>query len=45
MKRGDNPLMIFWKVVYKVDKTIDPKIKVIMIEAKKFESPTPVQKI
>jgi len=44
MKRGDYPLRIFWKIVCKVDNTIDPKIKVTMIEAEKLESPTPMQK-
>ena len=45
MKRGGYPLRIFWKIVYKLDNTIDPKTKVTMIEAGKFESPTPMQKI
>ena len=45
MKRGGYPLRIFWKIIYKLDNTIDPKTKVTMIEAEKFESPTPMQKI
>ena len=45
MKRGGYPLKIFWKIIYKLDNTIDPKTKVILIEAEKFESPTPMQKI
>ena len=45
MKRGDYPLRIFWKIIYKLDNTIDPKTKVTMIEAEKFKSPTLVQKI
>ena len=35
----------FEKIIYKLDNIIDPKTKVIMIEAEKFESPTPMQKI
>ena len=45
MKRGGYPLRIFWKIIYKLNNTIDSKTKVTMIEAKKFESPTPMQKI
>ena len=45
MKRGSYPLRIFWKIIYKLDHTIDPKTKVTMIEAEKFESSTPMQKI
>ena len=45
IKRGGYPLRIFWKIIYKLDNTIDPKTKVTMIEAEKFESPTPMQKI
>ena len=41
MKRGGYPLRIFWKIIYKLDNTIDPKTKVTMIEVEKFESPTP----
>jgi len=33
------------KIIYKLDNTIDPKTKVIMIEAEKFESSTALQKI
>ena len=33
------------KIIYKLDNTIDPKTKVIMIEAEKFKSPPPMQKI
>jgi len=36
MKRGGYPLRIFWKIIYKLDNTI---------ETEKFESPTPLQKI
>jgi len=32
MKRGGNPLRIFWKIIYKLDNAIDPKAKVTMIE-------------
>jgi len=42
MKRGSYQLRIFWKIIYKLDNSIDPKTKVNMIEAKKFESPTPI---
>jgi len=45
MKRGCFPLRIFWKIIYKLDNTRDPKTKVTMIEAEKFESPTPMKKI
>jgi len=45
MKRGGYPLRIFWKIIYKLDNTIDPKTKVTMIEAEKFKSPTLMQKI
>ena len=31
--------------MYKLDNIIDPKTKIIMIEAEKFESPTPMQNI
>ena len=44
MKRGGYPLRIFWKIIYKLDNTRDPKIKVTMIEAEKFESPSPIWK-
>jgi len=45
MTRGGYPLRIFWKIIYKLDNTRDPKTKVMMIESEKFESPTPMQKI
>ena len=45
MKRGGYPLRIFWKIIYKLDNTIDPKTKVTMVEVEKFKSPTPMQKI
>jgi len=45
MKRGCYPLRIFWKIIYKLDNTIDSKTKVTMIEAEKFESPTLMKKI
>ena len=45
MKRGGYPLKIFWKIIYKLDNTIDLKTKVNMIEAEKFEIPSPMQKI
>ena len=45
MKRGEYPLRIFYKIIYKLDNTIDPKTKATMIEAEKFKSPTPMQKI
>ena len=45
MKRGYYPLRIFWKIIYKLDNTIDPNTKVTMIEAEKFKSLTPMQKI
>ena len=45
MKRGGYLLTIFWKIIYKVDNTIDPKIKITMIDVEKFESPTPLQKV
>ena len=44
MKRRGYPLRIFWKIIYKLDNTINPMTKVTMIEAEKFESPTPMQK-
>ena len=44
MKRGGYPLRIFWKIIYKLDNTIDPKTKVTIIEVEKFESPTPMKK-
>ena len=45
LKRGGYPLRIFWKIIYKLDNTTDPKTKVTMIEAENFQSPTPIQKI
>jgi len=45
MKRKAYPLRILWKVIYKLDNTIDPKTKVTMIEAEKFKSSTLMQKI
>ena len=45
MKKGGYPLRIFWKIIYKLDNTIDNRTKATMIEAEKFESPTPMQKI
>jgi len=45
MKRGGYPLRIFWKIIYKLDNTIDPRTKVTIIDAEKSESPTPMQKI
>ena len=45
IKRGGYPLRIFWKIIYKLDNTIEPKTKVTMIEAEKFESPTTMEKI
>jgi len=45
MKRGGYQLKIFWKIIYKLDNTIDPKTKVTRIDVKKFESLTPMQKI
>ena len=45
MKRGGYLLRIFWKIIYKLDNTIDPKTKVTMIEVEKFKSPTPMQNI
>ena len=45
MKRGSYPLKIFWKIIYKLDNTIDSKTKITMIEAQNFESATPIQKI
>ena len=42
---GGYPLIIFWKIIYKLDNTIDLKTKVTIIEVEKFESPTPMQKI
>ena len=45
MKIKGYPLRIFWKIIYKLDNTIDPKTKVTIIEVEKFESPTPMQKI
>ena len=45
MKRGENPLRISWKIIYKLDSKIDSKTKVTMIEAEKFESAAPIQKI
>ena len=44
MKRGGYPLRIFWKIIYKLDNTINLKTKVTMIEVEKFESSTPMQK-
>ena len=35
MKRGGYSLGIFWKIIYTLDNTIDPKTKVTMIEEKK----------
>ena len=31
MKRGGYPLRIFWKIIYKLDNTIDPKTKVTIV--------------
>ena len=31
------PLRIFWKIIYKLDNTIDPKMQYKIIEADKFE--------
>jgi len=45
MKRGWYPLRIFWKIIYKLDNTLDPKTKVTMIEEEKFKSPTTMLKI
>ena len=45
MKRGGYPLRIFQKIIQKLDNSIDPKTKITIIEAKKFESPMPMQKI
>ena len=45
MKRGGYPLRIFWKINYRLNNAIDPKTKITIIEAEKFESPTPMQKI
>ena len=45
IKREWYPLRIFWKIIYKLDNTIDPKTKVTKIKEEKFESPTPMQKI
>ena len=42
MKRGGYLLRIFWKIIYKLNNTINLKTKVTMIEAEKFESPTPM---
>ena len=42
IKRGGYPLRIFWKIIYQLDNAIGPKTKVTMIEAEKFESPTPM---
>ena len=42
MKRGGYALRIFCKIIYKLDNTIDPKTKVTMIVAEKFESLTPI---
>ena len=44
MQKGGYPLRIFWKIMYKLDNTIDPKTKVTMREVEKFESPTPMQR-
>jgi len=45
MEKGSYPLRIFWKIIYKLDNTIDPRTKVIIIKVENFESPTPMQKI
>ena len=45
IKREGYPLRIFWKIIYKLDSTIESKTKVTIIKAEKFESPTPMQKI
>jgi len=45
IKRGGYSLRIFYKIIYKLYNTIDPKTKITMIEVEKFESPTPMQKI
>jgi len=39
MKRGGYLLRISYKIIYKLDNTIDPKAKVTMIKAEKFKSP------
>lgn len=31
------PLQIFWKIIYKLDNTIDPRMQHRIIEADKFE--------
>jgi len=45
IRRGGHPLRIFWKIIYKLDNTKDPKTTVTMIEAAKFKSLTPMRKI
>ena len=45
MQKGGYPLNIFEKIIYKLDNTTDPKIKVTMIETEKFKSPTLIQKV
>ena len=42
MKRVGYPLRIFWKIINKLDNTVDSKAEVTMIEVEKFESPTPM---
>jgi len=42
MKSGGYPLRIFWKIIYKLNNTIDPKTKVTMIEIEKLKNPTPM---
>jgi len=44
MKRGDYSLSIFWKIIYKLDNTIDLKTKITMIKVEKFENPMPMHK-
>jgi len=36
--------MNIFEIIYELHNTTDPKIKVTIIEAEKFESPTPMQK-
>jgi len=45
MNRGGYLLRIFWKIIYKLDNTIDPRTKITIIEAENFESLTPIHKI
>jgi len=45
MKTEGYRLRILWKIIYKLNNTIDLKTKVTMIEVENFKSPIHMQKI